>query len=292
MPELTADGDVPFGASAFSFEADRDWRSGGDSGLSFVARYGVSLLLVAAATVVAFVVDHVISAPNLTLIFVLPVVVAATSFGWGPALVAVVASVLAFDFFFTEPLYSFQIASPSDLWSAGLLLVTAAIVSAVAAESRRRAVAAHRAAEQAQALQALARVVIDSRPQADVVQAAATALSEIFRAPAVVFMQRASAFAPVATAGGAKITTAEAEAAKGALDSQLPARAETYPYDQSTFDFWPVAAPKGRACVIGVSFGRSGGDRPATPERFVEIVAAYLAAAFRASGKVPGANTP
>jgi K+-sensing histidine kinase KdpD len=166
---------------------------------------------------------------------------------------------------------------------AGLLLVVAAAVSTIAAESRRRALEARRAADQAQALQALAHVVIEARPQAEVVSAAATALRRIFRAPAVVFMQTGKAFAPVASAGAVKITVAEAEAAKGALDTRLPARAETYPYDQSTFDFWPIGAAKDPACVIGVSFGRSGRERPPTPERFVEIVAAYLAAAFRTS---------
>ena len=71
-------------------------------------------------------------------IFVLPVVIAATALGWGPSLLAVSTSVLAFDFFFTEPFYSFRIASPSDVWAAALLLVIAAIVSTIAAESRRR----------------------------------------------------------------------------------------------------------------------------------------------------------
>jgi two-component system sensor histidine kinase KdpD len=285
MTELTA-AEEPQLADAADRAADN-----GD-GLSLVARYSVSLLLVALATALAFIVDHVISAPNLTLIFVLPVVAAATLFGWGPSLVAVSASVLAFDFFFTEPYYSLRIASPSDLWAAGLLLVVAAIVSTIAAESRRRALEARRAAEQAQALQVLAHVVIESRPQAEVVSAAVTALSQIFQAPAVVFMQRGKAFAPVATAGAARITAAESEAAKGALDTQLLARAETYPYDQSRFDFWPVATSKDVSCVIGVCFGRSGGGRPAAPERFVEIVAAYLAAAFRASAQAPSANTP
>jgi two-component system sensor histidine kinase KdpD len=292
MPEVTTHRDVQIGAAELRPEGPQEWRGAEGSGLPLVARYAASLLLVAAATLLAFIVDHVIAAPNLTLIFVVPVVIAATALGWGPSLLAVSTSVLAFDFFFTAPFYSFRIASPSDIWAAGLLLVIAAIVGAIAAESRRRAVEARGGAEQAQALQALAHVVIESRPQSEIVDAAATALSQIFGAPAVVFMQRASAFGPVATAGGAKITTAEAEAAKGALDTRLPARAETYPYHQSTFDFWPVATPNDSGCVIGVSFGRSGRGRPVAPERFVEIVAACLASAFRASGKVPNANRP
>ena len=60
-------------------------------------RYGLTLAAVAAATLVAFVVDHLIQTPNLSLIFVLPVVFAAAGFGWGPALAAAVAGVAAYE---------------------------------------------------------------------------------------------------------------------------------------------------------------------------------------------------
>ncbi|MFI4935131.1 MAG: DUF4118 domain-containing protein [Caulobacterales bacterium] len=254
------------------------------------AQYGASLLLVAAATVLAFAVEPLISAPNLTLIFVLPVVIAATALGWGPSLVAVGAGVLAFDFFFTEPKYSFVIASPTDAWAAALLLITAAIVSTVAAGGRRRTMEARASADQAQALQALAHVIIEGRPPAEVVEAAASALNGIFRAPAVIFMPRGAALAAVASAGGAAITSAEEDAARSALASRLPAHAGAYPYDQSAFDFWPVTTPSGAICVLGVDFTRSGRDRPAAPERFVEVIGAYLAAALRVSGQTAGAD--
>jgi two-component system sensor histidine kinase KdpD len=253
--------------------------------LPLAAQYGVSLLFVALATGLAFIVENLISAPNLTLIFVLPVMAAATFFGWGPSLAAVVAGVLAFDFFFTAPYFSFRIASPSDLWAAALLLVIAAAVSTLAAEARSRALQAHRAAEQAQALQALAHVIIQARPQSEIVEAAATAVNRIFRAPSVIFMQKSGAFRAVASAGGARITSSEEDAAKGVLETRLPARAETYPFEQSQFDFWPVVTSKDFSCVIGVDFTRSERERPAAPVRFIEIVGAYLATAFGGSRK-------
>lgn len=248
--------------------------------LSQPAQYGLSLVMVGLAALLAFVVEHLIAAPNLTLIFVLPVVVAATAFGWGPALLAASAGVLAFDFFFTAPFYSFRIASPSDLWAAALLLVIAAIVSTVAAEARRRALEARRAADQAQAMQGLAHLVIKSRPRGEVLQAAADTLHRLFRAPAVVFVEEDGAFRVAATAGGPKITAAEEEAARASLADHLATRSETYPFDQSEFDFWSVSARKGAGCVVGVDFTRSGEGRPEAPERFVDVVRAYLAAAF------------
>lgn len=243
------------------------------------ARYAVSLALVVVTTILAFVVEHLIAAPNLTLLFVLPVVISATSFGWGPSLLTVAASTIAFDFFFTEPRLSLAIASPSDLWAAALLLVTAGIVSTVAAESRRRAREAQRAAEQAEALQALAHLLITGRPIEEVVEAAAMALNRSFRAPAAILAAEGDGLQPLALAGGARLEGADRDAARTALESNAPTRAGTYPDDAASFDFWPLKAASGRRYALGVDFTRADESRPEAAGRTVELIGAYLATA-------------
>jgi K+-sensing histidine kinase KdpD len=258
--------------------------------LPVAARYGVTLALVALATLLGFVFSPQVAAPSVALIFVLPVVVAATAFGWGPALAAVAAGVLSFDFFFTEPKYSLAIASPSDIWAAALLAVTASIVSAVAADARRRALDSRRAVEQARALHSVAHAVIEGRPRPEVVQAAATALSAIFRAPAAIFLQHGEVLDLVAMAGDAAIGWAEEDAARGAANATTPMRAESYPFEASMFDLWPVASPDGGRYVLGVDFGHGAADRPSDPERFIEAIGAYLSAA-RETGPAPDPRT-
>jgi two-component system sensor histidine kinase KdpD len=256
--------------------------SPGDEGaLSPALQYGASLLFVALAAGLAFIAEELVGAPNLTLIFVLPVIASASLFGWGPSLLATIAGVLAFDYFFTEPRFSLVISSPSDIWAAALLLVIAVIVSAVAAESRRRERAARLAAGQAQALQALAHAVIQSGPEGQTLAAAATALSEIFGAPSAVFQRRGAAMALAASAGGARITPAEEAAARDVLETGVVARAGAYPHQQSSFDLWPAATPNECGCVVGVDFNASGRSRPVAPGGYIEIVGAYLAAALK-----------
>src|SRR5215471_14953298 len=135
-----------------SFEEDpfapariRDPRPAAPPSLPQIAQYGLALVFVALATGLAFLVQHLISAPNVTLIYVLPVIISATLFGWGPSLLAVAAGVVAFDFFFTEPYYSLTITSPSDIWAAVLLFVITSVVTSVAAQSRQRAMEAREA---------------------------------------------------------------------------------------------------------------------------------------------------
>src|SRR5258708_15774890 len=87
------------------------------------AAYALSLAMVAATTLAAILVDRAQTVPNLSLIFVLPVVIAAVSFGWGPSLVAAVAAVLAFNFFLIAPRYSLAVAEPPHLCAPVPLLI-------------------------------------------------------------------------------------------------------------------------------------------------------------------------
>src|SRR5258705_6990881 len=91
--------------------------------------------------------------------------------------------------------------------------------------------------------------------------------------------EKAGKLSPVAARDGASLPTADLEAAQWALANGKPTRAETYPFDQSRFDFWPVLTPANRRLVLGVKFADSPGGRPDAPERLVDLVAGYLAAA-------------
>ncbi|MEI9965429.1 MAG: DUF4118 domain-containing protein [Caulobacteraceae bacterium] len=259
--------------------ADAPARTGGSAsgGAALAVQYGSAVGLVAIATLLAFVASNVVASANLTLIFVLPVVVAAAVFGWGPSVAAIAASLLAYDFFFTRPYFTLRMDDPRDIWAAGLLLVTAGIVSTVAGQSRRRALAERRAAERAEALQSVAHLVIERRPQAEIVEAAAAALSRAFATPAVIFSEVDGRVTVEATAGGAAVSEVDLDAAKGAVDTGKHIHAETYPYDRTKFDFWPVRAAAARRYVLAVDFSRSAAGRPSNPDRFVEIVGAYVA---------------
>ncbi|HKP79470.1 MAG TPA: DUF4118 domain-containing protein, partial [Phenylobacterium sp.] len=127
------------------------------------APYALSLVLVGLASLLAVAVDRRVAIPNVSLIFVLPVVVAAIRYGWGPALCAALTGVVAYNYLLIAPRYTFRVADPANIWALMLLLTTAAAVSAVAAQSRRRALQAWAALDQSSALQAMARSLVGAR---------------------------------------------------------------------------------------------------------------------------------
>ena len=242
--------------------------------------YGAALAMVAVATFAAVSVEQVASPPNLSLIFVLPVVIAALSFGWGPALTAAAGGALAVNYFLIEPRYTLRVADPENIWALALLLLIAALVSAVATQARRRAMDAWQAADHANALQALARNLVAAPDRDSLVACCADALTRLFAAPTVILLEDDTGLSCAGTAGGAVLGLADMEAARWAVASRLQTRAGTYPVDEAEFDFWPVLTQQRQLVAIGIRFGDRDAGRPAAPERLVEIVGGYLSVAL------------
>jgi K+-sensing histidine kinase KdpD len=244
------------------------------------AGYSLSLVLVAVATLAGVIVAQLVTVPNLSLVFVLPVLIAAVGFGWRPALLAAVAGVFAYNFFLIPPLYTLRIADPANVWALVLLTIAVAIVSAVAAEGRRRALAGDAAGRQAQALQALARDLAGAANRTTIVTAGAQALHRLFQTPVTILWPGPDEMQEMAEIGGAALTDADREAARWALASRLPTRGGAYPIEAAVFDFWPVVTPQRTHVAIGLAISGRDQGRPEAPERLVYAVADYLSVAL------------
>ena len=83
--------------------------------------------------------------PNLSMVFMLAVLLIAVSFGVWPAIFASFLSFLVYNFFFIPPLYTFTIAEPFEFLALVIFLIVAIISSALAGRVRQQAtVAANR----------------------------------------------------------------------------------------------------------------------------------------------------
>lgn len=239
-----------------------------------------ALAMTALAALLAVILEQVLPVPNLSLVFVLPVVVAAVTLGWGPSLTAVAAGVLAYNFLLIEPRYTLRIADPANGFALLLLLAVAAVVSAVAAEAHRRGLEARRAADQAAALEAFATGLVGAQDLAALTAACAQTLTRLFDAPAMVLTEEGGVLTVRGLAGGAKPGAADLDAAGWSLAAGLPSRGGAYPVGESAFDFWPVTSSRRRKAVIGLILSDPDAGRPEHPERLVETVAGYLAVAL------------
>jgi two-component system sensor histidine kinase KdpD len=103
-----------------------------------------SLVLVGITTIVLLILDQFFALRHVTLVYLVPVVIAATKLGIVPAVFAAIASVGASAFFFYPPIYSFLVQDPQHLIELALFVFVAIVTGHLATNLRRQADLAHR----------------------------------------------------------------------------------------------------------------------------------------------------
>ena len=242
---------------------------------SELVRYLASIAMTAAATVVAVGVDSKVTIPNLSLVFVVPVIIAGVGLGLGPSLCSAILGALAFNFFLTEPRYSLAVDDAANIWAIGLLFVVGLIVSGVAFTSRRRAAEAALLRRQATVLQGYSRDVVAAGNTKAIVSITSQALAALFQVPAVVMLVTEGRVVSLERVGDVEPQEAELEAARSSLATGTVVRGGVYPNLASRFDFWPVKTAEGQNAVIGLAFDPD--ERPSAPDTLVDIVVRVLA---------------
>ncbi|WP_271300139.1 sensor histidine kinase [Sphingomonas sp. CV7422] len=101
--------------------------------------YGVTTALVAAVTLVASALFHVLDLGNVALLYLLPVMAAASLFGLRTGLYAGIASSLAYNFVFLPPVGTLTISNPENVVSVVVLLGIAVATSQLTARVRAQA---------------------------------------------------------------------------------------------------------------------------------------------------------
>lgn len=107
-------------------------------------KYVTALVAVAAAASTAKLLQHVAALPDPALIFLAAVLFTAILSGLRPSILAAVCSLLVYDFFFVEPLYTLRVTTPQDVVSLVVFLVVAILTSNLTTRARDQASAARR----------------------------------------------------------------------------------------------------------------------------------------------------
>jgi two-component system sensor histidine kinase KdpD len=144
--------------------------------------------MVALATVIGHFISWEFSPTNLVMLYLLVVVIAAVSLGRGPAMLASLLGVLAFDFFLVPPAYTFAVSDTEYILTFVGLLVVGVVISALTVRAREQAEAAqHREADTA-ALYALSRDLAAAEGVEAVVKAVRTHVEPDFGRDVVIYL--------------------------------------------------------------------------------------------------------
>lgn len=104
-------------------------------------RYGEGMVAVGAVVGVALAVRELASGANIAMLFLTAVLVSAVRSGTGPAIATSAAGFLAYNFFFTEPFHTFEVASWADIVTLVVFVAVAVTTGTLAARIRNQALA-------------------------------------------------------------------------------------------------------------------------------------------------------
>ncbi|QRG09343.1 sensor histidine kinase KdpD [Xanthobacter dioxanivorans] len=221
--------------------------------------YLASLGIVALATLVGFGLQRILALQNIALVFLTAVLVSAVRFGLAPALLASVAGMLAFNFFFIPPLYTFTITDPENVVALFFFLVVAVIASNLTARVRAQALAARARAKTTEDLYLFSKKLAGAGTLDDLLWATAFQIASMLKVRVVLLLAEEGALAVKAAYPPEDVLdAADLAAAKWAFEnSRVAGRgADTLPGAKRLF--LPMQTGRGTVGVIGIDRDKEG----------------------------------
>jgi len=142
--------------------------------------YGTALLVFILANGLCFLIFPYFHLSNLIMVYLLGVMLTAMWCGRGPAILISLLSVLAFDFFFVPPRFSFTVGEGQYIVTFIIMLLVAFVISHLSAMMRRQAEVARSQERQVAAMHGLSRQLAGTRGMEKILEVAVQYISEIF----------------------------------------------------------------------------------------------------------------
>lgn len=215
-------------------------------------QYLLSVGLVVLATVVSWPFQYGLHPTNLVMIYLGTVVGAALYLGRGPALLASVLGVMAFDFFFVEPKLSLSVNDTQYIVTFAGLLVVGLVISTLASRVRNQVDAGRRREAETAGLYALSRDLAAAAELPAILQAALAHIRESFGKNAVLLLPEAGVLRAVAGTYPGPLSENELGVAMWVFQQNRPAGAGTSTLPGSELHYIPLRTHGGVVGVLAV----------------------------------------
>ena len=218
------------------------------------AGYAWTTAMVAAVTAAGTGLSHILNLGNVALLYLLPVMAAASLFGLRTGLFAGLASSLAYNFFFLPPTHTLTVSNPENVISIIVLLGVAVVTSQLTSRVRAQADLAASSARSNAALAGFLRQLTSLGDRTDVSRAICTEISRLFELRAVILEQEETGLAvQAASAPDTRLETMELAAAQWVQETGQPAGRGSGTLTASDWLFLPLKAGDRTLAVLGIA---------------------------------------
>jgi two-component system sensor histidine kinase KdpD len=251
-----------------------------------VGPYFEGVLTTALATGLGVFIDAHINLSNISLVYVVPVLIAAARHGLVPSLWVSGLSVLCYNFFFLPPLYEFTIADPANVVALFFFMFVAIAASALGTRTRAQAEAARREAHTTAELYAFSRKIAGVIELDDLLWIIVTHLARLLNAEVSILMPEKSgpeagkldlraAFPP-----DSEFSQADLAAARWSWDSETPTGRGTDTLPGGRWLFMPIQTSRSSIGIVGVLPLDASGHLASSERRLLEAVGNQAAVAI------------
>lgn len=150
--------------------------------------YGGSAFMVVAALLVGLALQRTLGVSDIALVFLTAVLASAVTYGLWPALFASFVSVLAYNFFFLPPLYTFTIADPENVLALFVFAIIAIIASNLTGRVKAQALTAQQRAKMTEDLYLFSRKLAGVIQLDDLLWATAHQIAQMLRVRVVLLL--------------------------------------------------------------------------------------------------------
>ena len=229
--------------------------------------YALATLLVAVFTALAVVVHSFGGLTNVALVYLIPVLAAASIHGMRTGVFTGVLSALAYNFFFLPPIYTFTIQDPENVLTVVVFIAVAIVTSQFAARVRIQANLAEQSSGQNAALASFARTLAGVASRHELGQTLCGEVSAQFDVSAVLLLPDSSGKLEVSSAvpPESNLGPIDTAAAEWALSHREPTGRGSGTLAASEWLFQPLLSSGQAFGVLGVA--KSDGSEPIRPDR-------------------------
>jgi two-component system sensor histidine kinase KdpD len=228
--------------------------------------YALTLAGVVAVTALASALFHILNLGNVALLYLLPVMAAASLYGLRTGLFAGIVSSLAYNFFFLPPVGTLSVSNPENIISIFVLLGVAIATSQLTSRVRAQADLAAASARDNATLAGFLHRLGGLADPAEAARVICEDIALLFEVQAVLLTPSPAGLAvQAATKSDYRLETMEMAAAHWAFDTGTPAGKGSATLAASEWLFQPLKAGNRTLAVLGLA--KDAGGEPVRADR-------------------------
>ncbi len=214
--------------------------------------YAGSIALIGLASILCQLVRPYISPTNMVMVYLLAVVLAAIRLGLRPAILTAFLGMLAFDFFFVPPRFTFAVADTEYLITFTALFTVGVVISSLVSKARERAEAVRTREVQTASLYYLSRDLAAAADIGAILDAVVRNLGESLRARVALFLPEGERLEISASSSGLILDMNERTVADWSYRNRQPAGRGTGTLISADLLYLPLQSATSVLGVMGI----------------------------------------